>query len=229
MDIRTGRIGIMKTVKIILVMMVIGLLLGFFLIPENPGNSGNAASSGNTLTIGTGAGDAGRIVTDELQEIAELTVLEYDYKNATDIKDVLKLGNSDRFSFPIFPTQKQIILIYEGKIRIGIDAKELGIEVDPGNDGSIRRVTMTLPETKILSHEMDRNNFEYPLEKSGVLNGLSTEDYNLLETTAREQIEEQVRSSDLFERAENQLKETLTQYIAALYGGVKVEFRKEKS
>ena len=75
---------------------------------------------------------------------------------------------------------------------------------------------------------MDRESFDLILEKSGIMNGISTDDYNLLETTARERIEERVRSSDLFERAEEQLKEVLTRYLAALHGsGVKVEFKKK--
>ncbi len=221
----------LKTLKWLLAVMVISLLLGFFLIPADFGRIGKPGSRGtsaDTLTTGIGAGDAGRIVTDELRKIAELTVMEYDYKNATDIKDIVKLGDADKFSLPILPTKKQIIMIYEGKIRIGIDVKALDIKVDTGADGAIRKVTMTLPETKILSHEMNRESFDYPLEKPGFLNGISTEDYNLLESTAREQIEERVMASDLFTRADEQLEEALTRYLAAVHGGsVKVEFRKK--
>ena len=176
--------------------------------------------------MGTGAGDADRVVTDELRRIAELTVMEYDYKDAVNFKDGLKIG---QISIPIPLTQKEAVMTYEGRIRIGIDAKELEIRTDSGPDGSIRKVTMMIPETKILSHEMDRESFDLILEKSGIMNGISTDDYNLLETTARERIEERVRSSDLFERAEEQLKEVLTRYLAALHGsGVKVEFKKKE-
>ena len=225
----------MRTVKLILAVMIAGLLLGFFLIPADFGNfrgaggtrtGGSGTSSAGTLTVGTGAGDADRVVTDELRKIAELTVMEYDYKDAVNFKDGLKIG---QISIPIPLTQKEAVMTYEGRIRIGIDAKELEIRTDSGSDGSIRKVTVMSPETKILSHEMDRESFNLILEKSGIMNGISTDDYNLLETTARERIEERVRSSDLFERAEEQLKEVLTRYLAALHGsGVKVEFRKKE-
>ena len=225
----------MRTVKLILAVMIAGLLLGFFLIPADFGNfrgaggtrtGGTGTSSAGTLTVGTGAGDADRVVTDELRKIAELTVMEYDYKDAVNFKDGLKIG---QISIPIPLTQKEAVMTYEGRIRIGIDAKELEIRTDSGADGSIRKVTMMVPEIKILSHEMDRESFDLILEKSGIMNGISTDDYNLLETTARERIEERVRSSDLFERAEEQLKEVLTRYLAALHGsGVKVEFRKKE-
>ena len=225
----------MRTVKLILAVMIAGLLLGFFLIPADFGNfrgaggtrtGGTGTSSAGTLTVGTGAGDADRVVTDELRKIAELTVMEYDYKDAVNFKDGLKIG---QISIPIPLTQKEAVMTYEGRIRIGIDAKELEIRADSGPDGSIRKITVMIPETKILSHEMDRESFDLILEKSGIMNGISTDDYNLLETTARERIEERVRSSDLFERAEEQLKEVLTRYLAALHGsGVKVEFRKKE-
>lgn len=224
-----------RKAKWIFAAAIAALLAGFFLIPADLGNFGGflhqtGTASGDTLTKGTGAGDAGRIVTDELQKIAELTVMEYDYKNATDIQDILKLGNADKFSIPILPTKKQIIMIYEGKIRIGVDAAELGINVDTAADGSIRKIIMTLPETKILSHEMNRKSFDYPLERPGFLNGISTEDYNLLEATARDQIEERVKAGNLFDKADEQLKEVLTRYLAAVHGsGVKVEFRKQKN
>ncbi|MBO6107309.1 MAG: DUF4230 domain-containing protein [Stomatobaculum sp.] len=226
----------MRTVKLILAAMIAGLLLGFFLIPADFGifiggrgtrTGGTGTSSAGTLAAGTGAGDASRIVTDELRRIAELTVMEYDYKDAVNFKDGLKVG---QISIPLPLTQKEAVMTYEGRIRIGIDAKEMEIKADPGSDGSIRKVTVTLPETKILSHEMDRESFALILEKSGILNGISTEDYNLLETTAREKIEERVRNSDLFGRAEARLKEVLTAYLAALHGsGVKVEFKKKES
>ena len=225
----------MRTVKLILAVMIAGFLLGFFLIPADLGDfrgtggtrtGGTGTSSAGTLTVGTGAGDADRVVTDELRKIAELTVMEYDYKDAVNFKDGLKIG---QISIPIPLTQKEAVMTYEGRIRIGIDAKELEIRTDSGPDGSIRKVTVMIPETKILSHEMDRESFNLILEKSGIMNGISTDDYNLLETTARERIEERVRSSDLFERAEEQLKEVLTRYLAALHGsGVKVEFRKKE-
>ena len=219
----------MRTVKLILAVMIAGFLLGFFLIPADLGDfrgtggtrtGGTGTSSAGTLTVGTGAGDADRVVTDELRRIAELTVMEYDYKDAVNFKDGLKIG---QISIPI------PVMTYEGRIRIGIDAKEMEIRADSGPDGSSRKVTMMIPETKILSHEMDRESFDLILEKSGIMNGISTDDYNLLETTARERIEERVRSSDLFERAEEQLKEVLTRYLAALHGsGVKVEFKKKE-
>ena len=225
----------MRTVKLILAVMIAGFLLGFFLIPADLGDfrgtggtrtGGTGTSSAGTLTVGTGAGDADRVVTDELRKIAELTVMEYDYKDAVNFKDGLKIG---QISIPIPLTQKEAVMTYEGRIRIGIDAKELEIRTDSGPDGSIRKVTVMIPETKILSHEMDRESFDLILEKSGIMNGISTDDYNLLETTARERIEDRVRSSDLFERAEEQLKEVLTRYLAALHGsGVKVEFRKKE-
>lgn len=225
----------MRTVKLILAVMIAGFLLGFFLIPADLGDfrgtggtrtGGTGTSSAGTLTVGTGAGDADRVVTDELRRIAELTVMEYDYKDAVNFKDGLKIG---QISIPIPLTQKEAVMTYEGRIRIGIDAKELEIRADSGPDGSIRKVTVMIPETKILSHEMDRESFDLILEKSGIMNGISTDDYNLLETTARERIEERVRSSDLFERAEEQLKEVLTRYLAALHGsGVKVEFKKKE-
>ncbi len=223
----------MKTVKIVLAMMVVGLLMGFFLIPADlgiPGGPGVIAKnqktvSGDTVSTEIGAGDAGRIVTDELQKIAELTVMEFDYKDAVNYKDALKLGE---FSVPIPLTQKEAVMTYEGKIRIGIDAKQLGIDVDAASDGSVRKITVTVPETKILSHEMDRKSFNFILEKSGIMNEISTEDYNVLEKTAREQIEARVAESDLFDRAGVQLEEALSGYLAALHGsGVKVEFKKK--
>ena len=224
----------MRKVKWILAAAIAALLAGFFLIPADFGNfrgfpgslQQTGTTSGDTLTVGTGAGDAGRIVTDEVRKIAELTVMEFDYKDAVNFKDGLKIG---QISIPIPLTQKEAVMTYEGRIRIGIDAKELEIRTDSGPDGSIRKVTMMIPEIKILSHEMDRESFDLILEKSGIMNGISTDDYNLLETTARERIEDRVRSSDLFERAEEQLKEVLTRYLAALHGsGVKVEFKKKE-
>ena len=225
----------MRKVKWILAAAIAALLAGFFLIPADFGNfrgfpgslQQTGTTSGDTLTVGTGAGDADRIVTDEVRKIAELTVMEFDYKDAVNYRDGLKVG---QFSVPLPLTRKEAVMTYEGKIRIGIDAKELAIQAETGSGGGIRKVTVTVPEVRILSHEMDRDSFDFILEKSGFMNGISTDDYNLLENTAREKIEERVANSDLFDKAETQLEETLTGYLAAVHGSsVKVEFRKQKN
>lgn len=108
-------------------------------------------------------------------------------------------------------TTDKVIFTYSGVISAGIDLSE--VELDVNNDK--KTITITLPDAKILSHEIDEKSFEFYEIKNSILNETSFEDYTTLRAGLKERQEEKVLSDKEFMRsvedsAENVIKGFLT-------------------
>lgn len=199
-----------------LVLILAGLALGFFGLPSLF-NGGSPTELLSNLQKGND-----KAVTEKLSNIASNSVIEYDYTNA------VKLNSNEKFMKKItIPfTSKNIVMIYDGKMKIGADISEIEAKVDKGATGNINGITVTLPEVKINSNEIDRKSISFPVEKATILNGLKNSDYDELESTAKEKIEASVSASSVMTQAEQALKDNITGYIHGLYGeDVEVVFK----
>ena len=191
-----------------LVLILAGLVLGFFGLPSILNNDSPAAllsklQSGND-----------KAVTEKLSNIASNSVIEYDYTNAVKLNSTEKLFK--KVSIPF--TSKKVVMIYDGKMKIGAEISEVEAKVDKGTDGTVSSVSIVLPEVEITSNEIDRNSIAFPVEKSGLLNGIKNSDYDELEKTAKEKIENSVKASSVMTQAEQALKDNITGYLHGLYG-----------
>ena len=202
-----------------LVLIVAGLGIGFFGIPSVLGNV-----SFNEAVSKLKSGDDGA-VTEKVSYIAELSVLDFKYTNATSITDSQKIeAFSKKVNLPF--TKKAIVMVYDGDIKIGVDADEITVEVDKGSGDKVTAVTVGLPPMKITSNDIDRDSIRYPLEKNNILNNIETEDYAKMEEDGKEKMAKAVESNGAMDRAREELKTTITGYLTALYGDdVKITFK----
>ena len=202
-----------------LVLIVAGLGIGFFGIPSVLGNV-----SFNEAVSKLKSGDDGA-VTEKVSYIAELSVLDFKYTNATSITDSHKIeAFSKKVNLPF--TKKAIVMVYDGDIKIGVDADEITVEVDKGSGDKVTAVTVGLPPMKITSNDIDRDSIRYPLEKNNILNNIETEDYAKMEEDGKEKMAKAVESNGAMDRAREELKTTITGYLTALYGeDVKITFK----
>lgn len=202
-----------------LVLIVAGLGIGFFGIPSVLGNA-----SFNEAVSKLKSGDDGA-VTEKVSYIAELSVLDFKYTNATSITDSLKIeAFSKKVKLPF--TKKAIVMVYDGDIKIGVDAEEITVEVDKESGDKVTAVTVGLPPMKITSNDIDRDSIRYPLEKNNILNNIETEDYAKMEEDGKEKMAKAVESNGAMDRARVELKTTITGYLTALYGDdVKITFK----
>ena len=193
--------------------------LGFFGIPSVLGNV-----SFNEAVSKLKSGDDGA-VTEKVSYIAELSVLDFKYTNATSITDSQKIeAFSKKVNLPF--TKKAIVMVYDGDIKIGVDADEITVEVDKGSGDKVTAVTVGLPPMKITSNDIDRDSIRYPLEKNNILNNIETEDYAKMEEDGKEKMAKAVESNGAMDRAREELKTTITGYLTALYGDdVKITFK----
>ena len=198
-----------------LILILIGLATGFFVLPSIMGGTGIG-----DLTDKLQGGDEDAVV-EKLTDIAEISTVEYDYKNAVKLNSDKTLFDSIKVPF----SSKKVVMIYDGKIKIGANLKDLAVNVEKDAAGNVESVKVKLPKMKITSHEMDRDSIKFPIEESTIINKISNKDYDELEAKGKKEIAKIAKSSDAMDTAEKQLKESMTGYVKGLYGkDVKVVF-----
>ncbi len=138
------------------------------------------------------------MIENRLEEVAELASVNYHYKN------VAKLDETSTFQGFALPfTSKKILISYTGKIKVGVDLKELKVKVDN------QKITIDLPEAKILSHEIDEKSTEVFDEKTSLFNPLKIEDMTSLISDQKEKIESEVAEKGLIEQANDSAKKAV--------------------
>ena len=202
--------GLLRTIIILA-----GLVIGFFGIPSVLDSTSAEISarlqSGNEKAI-----------TEQLTEIAEASVLEYDYTNAVILEDNDK-KIFEKFSIPF--STKQVVMEYKGIVKLGADISKM--KVSTSNPfGNAKKVTITLPPIDIMSHELDRSSVKFPIENNSFINKLQNKDYEELEKKGDKEIQKLIKENDILDQAKSELKESMSGYLNGLYDGkVTVEFK----
>lgn len=138
----------------------------------------------------------GTVVKQQIEEIGELASISYDY---TDI--VEQSSNNELFGIGIPLTSKEFLLTYSGHIKAGVDMNKAEVSVEG------MRVTITLPQAKILSHEIDEDSVRYWDLKNDVFNKIKWEDRQEARKTLKHDQEEKVAENGLLDRADEQARE----------------------
>lgn len=190
-----------------LALILAGLVLGLFGLPMMM----NGGSPNNILD---NLRNNENTVTEKLTDIAEASVLEYDYSNAIVLNDYKKIFKT-KIKIPF--TGKKLVVTYDGKMKLGADVSKLEISIDK-KGGKVSSVEITMPEIVITSHEIDRSSMAFPIEKSSLINSIKTADLDEIEQKAKDEIEKDVKGSSVMKEAEQEFKESVTGYLTALYG-----------
>ena len=190
-----------------IILIIVGLGFGYFVLPSML--SGTIGS----IVEGINNGDEAAI-TEKISDVAEESVMEYNYTNAVKLKDARKMFKD--IKIPL--SEKEIVMIYDGKLKIGADVSKIKAEVDKGVTGEVKAVKVTLPEVKITSSEINRDTIKFSKESNGILNSIDNSDYDNLENKGKTEIEKTVKKSEVMNTAKLELEKTIKGYIKALYG-----------
>lgn len=190
-----------------IILIIVGLGFGYFVLPSML--SGTIGS----IVDGINNGDEAAI-TEKISDVAEESVLEYNYTNAVKLKDARKMFKD--IKIPL--SEKEIVMIYDGKLKIGADVSKIKAEVDKGVTGEVKAVKVTLPEVKITSSEINRDTIKFSKESNGILNSIDNSDYDNLENKGKTEMEKTVKKSEVMNTAKLELEKTIKGYIKALYG-----------
>ena len=139
----------------------------------------------------------------EIIEISEMSALQYNYED-----DFEYDGGSLKFLGKDVPfTNKSMTVFYKGTVKIGTDMEKADISMnDAGN-----KVTISIPHSTVLSHEIDEDSFQV----IDLDNGL----FNRVKIAA---VEKKIHEDGVFEEADTNLESQLTRYFEMAYPNVKV-------
>lgn len=167
-------------------------------------------------------------VTSKISEISELATIEYQYEcvGTVENKPTFGIGNYDTGVKNPFKG-KLLICKGWGKIKAGIDLSKVEIECDHKN----KIVNVIMPESKILSNELDENSIEDVNKEVDWLAEVTTEDQNDIRQKIKEKGEECAKKSNILETSNNRAQQVIKDLINNIQkgkGDYEVQFKTVK-
>jgi len=148
-----------------------------------------------------------RNIQNEIRSIGELATLEFLYRDVID-----ETENATLFGLNIPGTQRRFIIQIEGIVKIGIDTSDINVNINERTQA----ISITIPNARILSHEMDEDSVEFLDVSTGLFVRDSIEDFPRLRAIQRDAMEEWMATeTDMFTRAEEDAMRILETLIGA--------------
>lgn len=144
------------------------------------------------------------VLQNQLTEIRELATVTYAYTNMAQFE-----SSNDFYGMKVPFTTKSFILTYDGTIKAGVDLDGAAVDV------SGTAVTITLPEARILSHEIDEDSVEVFDEKTSIFNPFTVEDFTSFQADQKAAMEERALSRGLLEEARRKAVSSVEQLLSA--------------
>lgn len=138
------------------------------------------------------------LINNRLEDAKELTTLKYHYTNMGQFQN-----QSDFYGWKVPFTTKSFIVSYDGVINAGVDLKDARINVTG------KRIQITLPRSKILSHEIYEDSLQVFLEKDSIFNPIKISDYNDFSMDQKKVVEEKAIDKGLLTEADKKSKEAI--------------------
>jgi len=137
---------------------------------------------------------------------SEYASLVYHYSSVITHNDVKTL-----FDHAIPLTEKKLIYIIDGTIKLGFDGKD--ITVDKGYN----QIIIRMPQIKILSHEIYPETFSLYDEKAGLFNRYNAEDFNSIQMNHKKDQEKKVNeNAGLFTQARQSAEQQFRLFLENL-------------
>ncbi len=186
------KIHINQTLKNIIAIVIIALV--FFFV-------GKLWPSGEEPTKMTSD-----LLSQQIQNISELAVVEYNYTNMG------KFENQATFyGWKVPFTTKSFIISYDGKIKVGIDMSLVEVKIKGKN------ISVSVPEAKILSHEIDEKSIEIFDETKNIFNQISITDYNQFAIDQKDKMETSVKEKGIIKESQEKTEKVITSFIKSSY------------
>lgn len=180
-----------KLKKILLAILILALVLGGAYLGFKYKNAKDKAPTITSTSL-----------KESLLSVEELTTTKYFYTSMGTYEN-----QSDFYGIKIPLTLKKFIISFEGTISAGVNLDEMTIEVKDNN------ILISLPETKILSHEIDENSIKIYDEKSSIFNPLKVEDYSAFRQDQKEEREAEALNKGLLSKAEEKAKDSIRELL----------------
>ncbi|WP_195854340.1 DUF4230 domain-containing protein [Aerococcus tenax] len=137
-----------------------------------------------------------------LEQAKELTTTKYFYTNTASFENQRKFYN---WNLPF--TTKKFIVSYDGVIHVGIDLSAIDVKVQD------QTIDVTLPEVKILSHDIDSNSIKVFDEEASIFNKMTVDDYANFTNEQKKASEEEAKDKGLLEAAKQNTERTIKEIL----------------
>lgn len=138
------------------------------------------------------------VLHQQLEEIGELGTVKYYYTNMGKYEKNLSVSGQ---TIPF--TKTSFLISYDGIIKAGVELKEIGFALQD------KAIIITIPEAKLLSHEVNQDSVQVFDEKNSIFNGLTTEDVTGFEGEQKKIMEAKASSNGILEEAKTNAKNAL--------------------
>lgn len=141
----------------------------------------------------------------QLNEISELTVLEYNYSKVGKFENSLSLNGWD---IPL--TTKSFLLTYSGQLKAGVNMEKANVSIDD------KTILIELPPVEILSNIIDEKSIEVYDETHNIFNQISINDYTEFATQQKAKVEEEAIENGMLSEAATRVDHTITNMFQAI-------------
>ena len=145
------------------------------------------------------------VLENKLTEISELASITYSYTNMAEFEN-----SKDFYGIKLPFTTKGFIITYDGEIKAGIDLSKAEVSV------SGQKVSITLPDAEILSHQIDEDSLEIFDETTSIFNPLKVTDYNSFNRDQKAEMEKKDTEKGLLTEAKKKAADTVKGFILQL-------------
>ena len=147
------------------------------------------------------------VIRENLQDVGILTTEEYYFTEVISYSKVKKL-----WKIELGITESTYLISYDGVVTAGIDFTA----VDVQKDDEQKRILIILPESEILSVDIDPESFQLYSEKEGLGNPVSVTDYNQSLVEMEQNARQKALDRGILARANANARKLVGQLIAGL-------------
>lgn len=144
-------------------------------------------------------------IVQELKEVSDLTVLEYNFTKVGKFQNSLQINGWD---IPL--TTKSFLLTYQGQLKAGIHMQDLQANVDG------KTIRIFLPEVTILSNVIDENSIEVYDESTNIFNPIRISDYATFATQQKDKAEEEAIENGLLSQAATKAEDAIRRFLCMI-------------
>ena len=188
----------MKNVLACIIALIVGVGIGIVVDRTVLSKSGSEYSS---VTI-----------EEHIREISELAVLEIEYTDQEDWKGEAKKVFGKEVPF----TSKSMQLIFSGKVKAGPDLENMKVDASEGS------ISVAIPHSDILSHEIDEESIRIQYINNGVFNRVTPQNMNDVRKKAKETKEKQIRKGNFLKEADDKSVEQIKSFLRTAYPDAEV-------
>ena len=149
------------------------------------------------------------LIGQQLTSAQELVSVDYRYTNMGKYENRL-----DFYGWPVPFTSKSFIVSYDGIIKAGVDLNQVKVNVNE----AVKAVTVTLPESKIVSHEIPEDTIEVFDENDNLFNHITIDDYTGFALDQKAAVEQKAIDNGLLTAASEQAREAVETLLRLMPG-----------